>query len=158
MANDTKQLPEADVPVEVLSALLDFYADRASGFASLFVASIFGLVTLSAIIQNYSGNILYWYVVAGVPYFAFVLSGYYIWDRFRYYAGIAHNIEQYGLRNRYRSEIEKITCIEERYYEQKKRRIKKLLDLGSHSFTVLYFVLILFLTIIVYWDLLTFFL
>jgi len=33
------------------SALLDFYGDRATSFASLFVASIFGLVATSAVIQ-----------------------------------------------------------------------------------------------------------
>ena len=68
---------KAETPVDVLSALLDFYADRASSFASLFVASIFGLVTLSAIIQNYAKGNFWWYMIGGIPYILFVVSGYF---------------------------------------------------------------------------------
>jgi len=166
MATNTKQQPEPEVRVDVLSALLDFYADRATGFASLFVASIFGLVTLAAIIQNYLGNSPCWYFISGVPYFAFVLSGYYTWGRFRYWAGIASNLE-FGLRKQYKSEIEKIQCLEEskkinlhdyiqeKHREQKNGYIKRMLDLNRDSFTVLYCILVIGLTLITYWDFLT---
>jgi hypothetical protein len=36
-----------------VAALLDFYSDRATAHASLFVASIFGLVTVLAIVQAF---------------------------------------------------------------------------------------------------------
>ncbi|HLE75770.1 MAG TPA: hypothetical protein VI864_06985 [Candidatus Bathyarchaeia archaeon] len=158
---------EAEIPGDVLSALLDFYSDRASGFASLFVASIFGLVTLSAIIQNYAGGNFWWYIIGGFPYIFFVVSGYFTWIRFSYWATMADNIEGDGLFTPYKSQIEKIkSCFKKKGKDQEtnlydylrnegekqnKHPIKRLLSWGP-SFPILYFVLILCLTIIVYWD------
>jgi hypothetical protein len=54
---------------EVIGGVLDYYNSRATSFSSLFVASLFGLVTLAAIIQSifkdgfkidtYSSNLLF---------------------------------------------------------------------------------------------------
>ena len=154
--------------VTVLSALLDFYADRAAAFASLFVASIFGLVTLSALIQNYSGNNFLWYIIAGVPYIAFVLSGYFTWMRFRYWADLAHNLEFYGLSEPYKSELKKIDCVhkegnenkvtdfysyaEDMHKKQNNSRVGKFFVIMRRYFSLFYLLLIIFLTIIVYWS------
>jgi hypothetical protein len=168
MMVEEETIPLKTDTVSVLSALLDFYADRASGFASLFVASIFGLVTLSAIIQSFNDSNPWWYALAGVPYFAFVISGYYTWNRFRYWAGIAHSIQCFGLLIPHKSIIEKIKCYKEvegkteetdlysfitnEGEKQKDEFIKKeILDRGYHSFTFLYLILVVFLTIIIYW-------
>lgn len=167
MTTNSNQPQEANVQVDVLSALLDFYSDRATGFASLFVASVFGLVTLAAIIRTYSGNSL-WYYIAGIPYFAFVLSGLYTWSKFCSWADIANKIERQGFREHHRPEIERITFkiwigkeeydtnlydfIQDACTEQKHQPVKKLLDLRSYSFTVLYLILIVGLTIITYWN------
>lgn len=64
------------------SAILDFYSDRATSFASFFVASIFGLVTMLAIVQginregaydnpSYYGFLI---VVSIIVYMAFALK------------------------------------------------------------------------------------
>lgn len=153
--------------VGVLSALLDYYSDRATSFASLFVASVFGLVTISALVYTNSANSL-WYFIAGIPYFAFVFSGYYTWSRFRLYAGIAYNIEYHGLREPYEKEIEKIhydieldkkgyktDLYEDIRYKSLLARyqpVKKLLYV-PHFFAALYSILILTLTIITFWNL-----
>ena len=108
MPTGSKQPQEAQVPAEVLSALLDYYFDRATGFASLFVASVFGLVTLSALVKTYLGDNFWWYYIAGIPYLAFIFSGWHTLNRFSFYANIAHYIENWGLRERYKQEIEKI--------------------------------------------------
>jgi len=82
--------------LQARSALLDFWADRAAGFASLFVASIFGLVTVLALGQQIVSNgmsppLLYWVTVtlSFVSFIAFAGAGLYVWGRFAYYAELA---------------------------------------------------------------------
>ena len=36
-----------------VAALLDFFSDRATAHASLFVASIFGILTMLSLVQNF---------------------------------------------------------------------------------------------------------
>ncbi len=81
------------------SALLDFYGDRAVSFASLFVASIFGLVTVLAIAQaiNYLSPIgwlrpVFLFIFSIFPYGVFAFVGYYNFKRFKFYADIAEKI------------------------------------------------------------------
>lgn len=164
MVSDQQQ--ESEV-TSTLSALLDYYSDRATSFASLFVASVFGLVTLSAIIQVFEGDVLRYYI-AGIPYFAFVLSGGYTWSQFSFYADISNKIEFFGLRERCRTGLEKIPfkikvgnkIYDTNLYEEidfscggrKYQPIKWLLNLGSYVFAILYVILIGGLTIITYWN------
>jgi len=107
---DIEPMSEKDVPVSALSALLDFYSDRATAFASLFVASIFGLVTLSAIIQNYIDGNFYWYIISLFPFIGFAVSGYFTWYRFCFWADMAHKMEYYGIRLPFKSKLKKIFC------------------------------------------------
>ena len=60
----------------VLSSILDFYNSRSTSFASLFVASIFAIVTLSAIITTSIKN-GYQAAISAFPYFIFVVAGAY---------------------------------------------------------------------------------
>ena len=97
----SKQKPnkpsELSIPVEALSGLLDFYSDRATSFASLMIASIFGVVTLAAIIQTIGNNP----IIKGLslfPYIAFCYAGYYSWKRFISWAIRADKIERHCLR------------------------------------------------------------
>ena len=79
-----------------ISALLDFYSDRAVAHASFLVASVFGLVTLSAMIQELSNHTL---VLISLPLFlGFSYTGYFTLLRFQYYACIAHALVDHGLK------------------------------------------------------------
>lgn len=75
------------------AALLDFYSDRAVAHASLFVASIFGLVTVLAIIQNIECNVLL-LPLSLLLYWAFAYAGYFTFQRFSYYADISDRLRQ----------------------------------------------------------------
>ena len=66
---------------EIVGALLDFNNSRATSFASLFVASIFGIITLSAIMRSFE-NSLWLYLFSSLPYFAFVIAAAYTLRRF----------------------------------------------------------------------------
>jgi hypothetical protein len=82
------------------SAILDFYSDRATSFASFFVASIFGLVTMLTIVQGINqggayGNPSYYgflIVISIVVYIVFAYAGRYIFKRFAHYADIADKL------------------------------------------------------------------
>jgi hypothetical protein len=86
-----------------ISALLDFYSDRAVAHASFFVASIFGLVTLLSIVQQLNMHLtwfsipLSWY---STPlFFAFSYVGYYTLGRFRFFADISDKLSEHGLKS-----------------------------------------------------------
>jgi hypothetical protein len=148
--------------VGVFAALLDFHSDRATSFASLFVASIFGLVTLSAIIKNI-GIASWQYGFTIIPYLGFLIAGIFTWKRFSYYADIAHQIESvcirhynyFKLRNTYiyekdkSREIDFRSFLRNRYRDQQDSWLKK--KLFSVWFKPLSILVIVFLTIIVYW-------
>ena len=94
---------EADETVNVLtarSAILDFYSDRATSFASFFVASIFGLVTMLAIVQWIDRGLAYnipgyYGLLIGISiviYVLFAKAGHYVFTRFVHYANIADKL------------------------------------------------------------------
>jgi hypothetical protein len=79
-----------------LAAFLDFYSDRATAHASLFVASLFGIFTLLAIVQNLSGFGVWASIII---YFALIYAGYFTLVRFGFYADISQRITE-GLEQR----------------------------------------------------------
>lgn len=151
--------------IGILSGLLDFYSDRATSFASLFVASIFGIVTLAAIIENFGQN--YWqYSLSLIPYIGFLVAGYFTWSRFEHYAGIASTIESVCLRLYNHFTLEKLivwadskkgdTCeisfpsyLRLKTRGQEKHWVKKYLFSNFKYFAIL---LIGVLSIVVYWE------
>lgn len=86
------------------SALLDFYGDRAVAFASLFVASVFGIVTTLAIILSIPRIDAYPYLhpfliaLSNIVFLSFAYTGYYTFKKFALYADIAHRIQDTSLR------------------------------------------------------------
>jgi hypothetical protein len=72
-----------------LAALLDFYSDRATAHASLFVASLFGLFSVLSIVDQLTGDYIWFSMVI---YFLLAYSGYFTLVRFGFYAQIAHLI------------------------------------------------------------------
>lgn len=80
-----------------IGALLDFYSDRAVAHASFFVASIFGIVTILAIIQQLGDILSVW---ISIPlFYAFSYMGYYTLTRFGYYADISQRLSEHGLKS-----------------------------------------------------------
>lgn len=118
---DTNSTYFRDAPTDlnddigVLSSLLEFYNSRTTSFANLFVASIFGIVTLSAIIitidSSFDAN-NFWSntkeLISLIPYVAFVFAGYFTFNKYSYYADIAEKIKSYGLEMPSRMELSKI--------------------------------------------------
>jgi hypothetical protein len=92
----------SDNVIAARAALLDFYGDNAVSFASQFVASIFGLITISALIQAISLHLTEsnsdWSakIIFLIPsLFLFLSLSYlarYIYGRFTNYASIASNL------------------------------------------------------------------
>jgi hypothetical protein len=80
----------------IIGDLLAHYSSRAVAHASFFIASIFGLVTLSAIIQQLSENVLF-LILSMLLFFAFSYVGYFTMSRFGYYADLAERLASYGL-------------------------------------------------------------
>lgn len=84
----------------IQSALLDFYSDRAVAHASFLLASIFGLVTLLAIVQqmisqtliNPSRTLSFLIYFSLVPFGALGYLGYHTLRRFGAYAAAAHEL------------------------------------------------------------------
>lgn len=91
---------------EHLSALLDFYNTRTTSFANLLVASIFGIATISAIIQTdtIQLNSLLTYV-SMVPFLTICLAIGYTLNSYSYYADIAERIKSAALVNQYYKEL-----------------------------------------------------
>jgi len=105
--NNKKEPPDHKGNIGATSALLDFYSDRATSFASLMVASVFGIVTLAAIIQVIDNNP----IIKGIslfPYIAFSYAGYYTWGRFLSWATRADKIERHCVRLPSKSYLEKV--------------------------------------------------
>jgi hypothetical protein len=79
------------------SALLDFYSDRAVAFGGFFLASVFGILTMLAIVQGIKcsdSNLTIVFVsLSFVPYLIFALIGYISLRQFVSYARIANQIE-----------------------------------------------------------------
>lgn len=81
---------------EEVSSLLEFYNSRATSFANLFVASVFGIVTLSAIVVSLSIGEFWRSIFSMIPFWLFVIAGAYTLYRYYFYAGIAEGIKTQG--------------------------------------------------------------
>ena len=119
-----------------IGALLDFYSDRAVAHASFFVASIFGLVTMSAIVLQLEDKLFAW---ISIPlFFAFSYLGYFTLVRFGFYADISERLTV-GLK---RDETLGETLVFEeeektlREYMNKQTRSQETLFIGVLPFTL----------------------
>ncbi len=164
---------------EVLTSLLDFYNSRTTSFANLFLASIFGVVALSAIVGVIPVNLTtnnIWAnkhaLISIIPYVFFVFMGYYTFDRYRNYADIAEKIKsnafeypnytnlnksKVSLTNK-QKQMETIGLAD--FIHKKGRRqnrlFKWLRQRGSDLFVVFFFIALITLGFVVYWNLLRF--
>ena len=154
-----------DRKINVLRGLLSFYSNRTTSFASLFVASIFGLVSFLGlahqIVQKPDINL--WAVALSlIPYLIFFLAGFHTFSRYTYYAEIAHMIEAYGLRIPYDNLLSEVGCKEgdedsnlsasigNIYRRQRESRIEKIPR--NRILPFLYIVLCISLAILVYYP------
>ena len=91
------------------SALLDYYSDRAVAHASFFIASIFGILTFSAIVASYtdsstlptlinSNPLLL--VVGTILFLAFAYMGYNSLITFNHYASLSNDIAAYPIKEK----------------------------------------------------------
>jgi hypothetical protein len=81
------------------AALLDHYSSRAVAHASFFVASIFGLITFTALASEGfvdMGNVWYYFLCTYL-FWIFAYLGHYTLRRFNSYASIAEAIAKKGL-------------------------------------------------------------
>lgn len=92
LQEDKKAKDETANMLTARSALLDFYSDRAVAFASFFLASIFGLVTVLAIVQGIEDSV-FLISISLFLFWAFAYAGYYTFQRFRFYADIASKLQ-----------------------------------------------------------------
>jgi hypothetical protein len=106
---------------ELVNGLLDYYNNRATSFANLLVASIFGLITLSAIIQltfvpNFQltslAHILQ-IVFSFLLFLIFSIACYYMLTNYSYYTRIAELIKLYGLQKPNWLDFDKIMAPQE---------------------------------------------
>jgi hypothetical protein len=117
---------------QMMSGLLDYYNSRCTSFASLVVASIFGLVTLSAIIQTmFSANFsilstsnYILIILSLILFLLFSASTMYTLQNYFYYATLSDKIKTFGLENPFFSELRKI-----QFFEQKKDKQMQITDL-----------------------------
>jgi len=86
--------PEKDQDSKI-GDLLGHYSSRAVAQASLFIACIFGIVTLSALIHELDENWLL--VLSMVLFLGFSYFGHYTLIRFGYYADLAQQLADKGL-------------------------------------------------------------
>lgn len=159
---------------DLLSGLLDFYNTRTTSFISLFVASIFGIVTLSAIIKsivaefaaNPNGFNYLPVILTVIPYVIFAFAGYYTLKSYSFYADIAEKIKSCGLEIPYYPDLNKIVVptkvnglhrelglvdsMLKKEGQYSKSALKRFLN--RFSFGPLFFVAMASLTIVVYWQ------
>jgi hypothetical protein len=147
--------------VAIFSAVLEFYGNRATSFVSLFVASIFGIVTLSAIIQviNSPTPVL----ISTIPYFIFSLAGFYTLQRFFYYVDLAEKVKtncleipnyfDLNINSVFDSSTKESIGFSDYVVRNAKRKpiLKRILDY-TIVFPLVYFATLLLLGIVVYWN------
>jgi len=162
LITETEKLATGD-KIELLSGLLDYYASRATSFASLFIAAFFGVVALSAIIKSIRlDNFGFWcYVISFFPYIFFIGLTWITWQRFQYWKDVADRIEIDGLRDFEPSKTFLKTVIVKKtnenlydflhsqYLEADKKCLRRhtVNRLGT-----VFSVTIILLTCVVYWD------
>lgn len=99
---------------EMVSGLLDYYNSRSTSFASLAVASVFGLVTLASIIQNTFDRTLVLssdiapLVISFIVFLGFASACLYTIQTYFHYAVISDKIKRHALERPYISELTKI--------------------------------------------------
>jgi len=97
------------------AALLDLYGDRATSFVSLFLASIFGLVTISAIVQTMLFSMVEqvssqtWYLqlspnfffiaVSMILFVVFVVVALYTYNRYTFYSDLSDKLTRSEMRS-----------------------------------------------------------
>ncbi len=147
--------------VAIFSAFLEFYGNRATSFVNLFVASIFGIVTLSAIIQFLNAGVPV--LLSIIPYTIFSLAGYYTLERYFYYGNLAESVKSGCLENPNYYNLNNISLYDNstkdsydfsEYLKRnanKKSFLKKVLD-TTRVFAIVYFFTLLLLAIVVYWN------
>jgi hypothetical protein len=148
---------------EEVSSLLDFYNNRATSFANLFVASIFGIVTLSAIVVSVIDGNFGRAIFSMLPFWFFVIAGAYTYYRYSFYAGIAEEIKGQGFcycnvqTFKSNSTTDKhlrnmgLTGFIEREKHSKTASLKK--RVAKIPFTLIYVLAIVTLFVFVYWNL-----
>ncbi len=162
---------------EVSNGILSYYNGRATSFSSLFLASIFGLLTLAAILQSVFSQPNFtlmnnWVVLllSSFLYFFFIIVGYYTLNTYFHYTGIADRIKNFALDIPYLKELEKVWAVGEkdnRYYEtnlsqvimDKERHysnslLKKYILRHAALFIGGYIIALLALSLLIYWNLL----
>lgn len=95
---EQRTAPEKDED-SIIGDLLDYYSSRAVAHASFFIASIFGIVTLSAVIQQLSENVCFLFL-SMLLFFGFSYVGYFTMIRFGFYADLAASLAARGLRQK----------------------------------------------------------
>jgi hypothetical protein len=97
---DTKKAGTEKDQSSIIGDLLGHYSSRAVAHASFFIASIFGIVTLSATIQQLNEG-AYWFpyilILSMFLFFPFSYMGYFTMARFGYYADLAEKLATWGL-------------------------------------------------------------
>lgn len=151
-----------------VAALLDFYSDRATAHASLFVASIFGLVTVLAIIQAFilSNNQFDRWIIWGSEFLFFIFTyvGHYTLNQFSYYANISQRLTA-GLEQKKSFLGIPVDAKEEnldQYFDRLERNqrlilipkmlVKKLGTFGGFFLAIIYWIIVFFLGLIVYFP------
>lgn len=161
---------------EVSAGLLDYYNSRATSFSSLFVASIFGLVTLAAIIQslfsNYklalTGDLGVIIISLGI-YATFILAGYYTLRTYFHYAILSDKIKSIAIDRPFKEYLERTwhcEMIDGKRYEtnlweiitdkelnHSKGLMKQIIQMRG-LVIIAYVLAILALSIIIYWGIL----
>jgi len=129
--------------VAARAALLDFYGDQTALFASQFVASIFGLVTISAVILTLSQSLSVnpnWYLVGVFVilsltlYLFFSYAAQYTYRRFTLYASLASHLVVVKNGLLAEAKLDKLeTYYKKEAYEKDKEKINKVCEyLESH--------------------------
>ena len=157
----------------LLSGILDYYNSRATSFASLFVASVFGLVTLSAIIQQ-TFNPTYMISTASDSlqvaisfslYLLFSGAGLYTLRAYLFYTGETDRVKSTGIDIPYMNELERVWGVgaEKKIYNESSLResIRKsgrkygnsLLKIKKNPiFIFLYVTIIILMAFFIYWQ------
>jgi len=157
--------------ISIFFALLEFYGNRATSFVSLFVASIFGIVTLSAILQviEYSINPIDYSIIPLLlsvgPFVGFSVAGYYTLEKYFYYGDLAEKIKsncierphflslnEVLVKNTEEGElIGFIDYMHKGNNKQKKHPIKVAID-KKYALLSVYVIMLILLAIVVYWN------
>jgi hypothetical protein len=160
------------VDPDLLAGLLDYYNSRSVSFASLLVASLFGLVTLSAIIQSVFQNatlslsIVIPLVISLFLYLLFSGAGWYLLKGYSYYTGLADKIKSNAIEIPYFKDLQNIKVYNSDvavdlagvlYKEERLHAVspvKKFISkyVGTWQFNLLLFMAVLGLAILSYWP------